>query len=303
MRRGLFGEAPPFTQLILVLFTMVACAMFFMFIGILLAPPILGIPLPQIMNMMGNGEAIHHLNLLRYMQTLQNISLFIIPALFVGYLFSGNVITYFGFRNVVSGKWFVAVFLAIVTVVPFINLLTSLNEMVIFPESLSWLEHKLRTMEDNAAELTKLFMTMDHVGWLFFNILMIAVLPAVGEELIFRGIAQKIFVRWTGNVHAGIIITAFLFSFIHLQFYGFFPRWLLGIIFGYMLVWSGSIWLPIFAHFLNNAMAVVVTYLTQKGYISEELGEYGSAWSAIPVTIVMTAACIWILWKMYKARR
>jgi hypothetical protein len=105
---------------------------------------------------------------------------------------------------------------------------------------------------------------------------MIAFLPAIGEELLFRGVIQRIFTSWTRNQHWGIWISAILFSALHMQFYGFIPRVFLGVLFGYLLVWSGSIWLPIIAHFINNAVAVVAMYLIDKGLLSQEIEEIGT---------------------------
>ena len=85
-----------------------------------------------------------------------------------------------------------------------------------------------------------------------------------------------------------------------MQFYGFLPRCLLGVMFGYLLVWSGTIWFPIFAHFVNNATAVILSYLIHKGAVSEEVEVFGSSWGDIPVTIVATAICGWVMWKMYR---
>ena len=109
------------------------------------------------------------------------------------------------------------------------------------------------------------------------NLLMVAVLAAVGEELIFRGILVKLFREWTGNIHLAVIIPALLFSTLHLQFYGFFGRLALGIILGYLFVWSGSLWVPIAVHFLNNAMAVIVSSLDHRGLISTDLESFGSS--------------------------
>ena len=105
---------------------------------------------------------------------------------------------------------------------------------------------------------------------------MIAIIPAIGEELLFRGVIQRIFTRWTRSNHWGIWIAAILFSALHMQFYGFVPRMLLGVLFGYLLVWSGSMWLPIIAHFLNNALAVIAMYMIDKELISPKVEEFGS---------------------------
>ena len=301
MPKKLFAGHPPITQLILTAFAMLTSMLLIGFIGMLLAPVLFGISMAEFMNIIAGGDVAGHLNVFRYMQTLYGISLFIVPALFLGYLFSETLSDYFGFGKILSVKYYFIVFLIVLTVVPFINLLASLNEMIVFPESLSWLETKLRMSEDSAQKMTKQFLDVEHIGGMLFNIFMIALLPALGEELIFRGVFQKIFVRWSGSIHVGIIISAFCFSAMHVQFYGFFPRWLLGCMFGYMLVWSGSIWLPIFAHFTYNALAVIVSYMTLKGYLSEEIAEYGSSPAHILVTVAATAVCGWLYWRMNKS--
>ena len=95
---------------------------------------------------------------------------------------------------------------------------------------------------------------------LLFTLLVVAVVPAIGEELLFRGYLQQKFGKWFGNMHTSIILTAFLFSAIHFHLDGFFPRFMLGILLGYMFLWSGSLWIPILAHFTNNAIAVIISY-------------------------------------------
>ena len=305
MRKGLFEDSLPFTQAIMLLFTMMTCFLLFTFIGMLFVPLILGIPFVELINSISGVNLLQNLNLMRYMQVLQHISLFIIPAFFAAYLFSGNTTGYLRLSRPQTLKpaiWFGAALLLMLAAMPFINLIIALNEMVVFPESMAGLEQRLRFAEEAAQQMVKLFLNVDHAGGMLFNIFMIAFLPALGEELIFRGVIQKIFARWTGNIHVAIIVTGFLFSLFHLQFYGFFPRWLLGVMFGYLLVWSGSIWLPIFAHFVNNAVAVFFSYLIQKGMISETIEEIGANRTDIPVTIVATVICACLLWKMYRSR-
>jgi len=338
MPKGLFAGASPFTQFIMLAFTMIACFLLFMFMGILLVPLILGLPLTELMNLLNGGISDQNLNLLRYIQILQGIGLFIIPAFIAACLFSEKPIQYLCLgRYLISdirypisdirypisetpkpetpkpetrnpkpetrnSKWFVATLFLMLAAMPCINLMAALNEMISFPKSLWGVEQWLKAFEEAARQTTESFLKVDSVGGMFFNIFMIAILPALGEELIFRGVLQRIFVRWTGNVHVGIIITGFLFSLMHMQFYGFFPRWLLGVMFGYLLVWSGTMWLPIFAHFINNAVAVILSYLIHKGVISESIEEFGSAGADVPVTILAAAICACLLWLMYRKR-
>jgi membrane protease YdiL (CAAX protease family) len=301
MQNGIFSGASPFSQLIMLLFTMASCFLLMMVAGLLLAPLILGIPITDLIN----GMTEQHLNLMRYLQILQGFGLFIIPALLAAYLFSGNAVNYLGLRRNVAAKWYCAAALMILAAMPLINLLAALNEMIVFPQSMAGLEQRLRDFEEAAQQTTKLFLEVDNAGGMLFNIFMIAVLPAIGEELICRGMLQKIFTRWTGNVHVSVVVSGFLFSLMHLQFYGLFPRWLLGVALGYMLVWSGTIWLPVFAHFVQNAVAVSLSYLIHQGTVSEEVEEFGTAWSDIPLTLATTvigAVCLWLLWKNSKKR-
>jgi membrane protease YdiL (CAAX protease family) len=301
MRKGLLGETAPFVQLIFALLTMMVCGLLLPFAGLLLAPLLFDIPLPDVFTILQNGNYDGYLDLLRYTQLLSSLSTFIIPALFLGYLFAGNTGDYYGIRYAAPGKWFIAALLVMLTAIPLINLLVWLNEMIVLPDSFSRLEQQFRASEDAARKITELLINVDNPGGLFFNIFLMAVLAALGEELIFRGMVQKMLTRWTGNVHIAVVVTGFLFSMMHMQFYGFLPRWLLGVMFGYMLVWSGSVWLPVFAHFVNNALVVVAGYMTHKDYLPEDIGNYGASWTDIPVTLISSAICAWILWKMHRS--
>jgi len=118
--------------------------------------------------------------------------------------------------------------------------------------------------EEQLKELTEYLTRFESIGGLLVGLIVIAVLPAVGEELVFRGLGQRMLHGITNNHHAGIWIAAFLFSFIHLQFYGFFPRFLLGALFGYIYYWSGNLWYPIFAHFVNNGFTLIMLYMYQQ---------------------------------------
>ncbi len=121
----------------------------------------------------------------------------------------------------------------------------------------------MRDSEDNAQKITGVLLDMKTVRALVFNLLFIGLVTAIVEEFLFRGVLQTIFVKWTGSVHAAVWITAILFSAFHIEFFGFLPRLLLGVFFGYFVAWSGSIWTGIWAHFINNGTAVLVTYLFQ----------------------------------------
>ena len=146
---------------------------------------------------------------------------------------------------------------------PLIEFLSNINQKMVLPPFLKW----MRDSEDNAQKLTDAMLQMKTFGDMVINVLLIGLLTAIVEEFMFRGCLQTIFVRWTKNTHAAVWITAILFSAFHMEFFGFLPRLMLGVLFGYFVAWSGSVWTSVWAHFINNGSAVIVTYLFQKKII------------------------------------
>jgi len=148
-------------------------------------------------------------------------------------------------------------------------------------------------------------LTMKTIGALLVNLLMLAVIPAIGEEFIFRGCLQRLFNQLTKNHHIAIWLTAIIFSSIHLQFYGFIPRMLLGAMFGYLFVWSNSLWLPILGHFLNNATAVITAYVyQQQGKSLEKLDEaQAGSWPVYLISLAGTAVVLWYFYTQSRRQR
>lgn len=271
-----FRGMKPFPQLMFSLFVIIVCFIVFMVLSLAVAIPLFGF------NSMLSLSDVSQLNnpetliILKFFQVVQAIGVFIIPPLVLGYLFYGNIADYLHLNKSFT---FTTLFLVIVIMFfasPFINFTGELNSNMHLPEWMSGIENWMRDSEDKAAKLTEAFLKVDSLWGLYFNIFMIAVLPAIGEELLFRGLIQRIFTRMTRNNHWGIWISAILFSALHMQFYGFIPRMLLGVLFGYLLVWSGSMWLPIAAHFINNGFAVVAMYMIDKEMMNPQVETFGA---------------------------
>jgi uncharacterized protein len=213
---------------------------------------------------------------LKYFQVVQSIGVFIVPPFILGWLFHGQIFDYLNLNRPINFESVLLVLVLSFAASPFINFIGEINANMQLPSWLSGVEIWMKNAEDKAAELTEAFLKVETLGGLFFNIFMVAFLPAIGEELLFRGVIQRIFTNWTRNYHWGIWISAFLFSALHMQFYGFIPRLFLGVLFGYLLVWSGSIWLPIIAHFINNGVAVIAMYMIDKKLLNPEIEDIGS---------------------------
>ena len=182
------------------------------------------------------------------MQLFSGVGLFITPTLFHAYL------TNFDFKLFKLSRQNTILVIAIMMLItPFIGLLLQWNMMIPFPE---W----LLQFDVNSEAIVTAFLQMNTIWDLFYTILVIAVVPAIGEELLFRGYLQQKLGNWLSNPHTAILITAFLFSAIHFHFQGMIPRFVLGVLLGYLFYWSNSLWLPILAHFVNNAQAVIFSY-------------------------------------------
>ena len=163
------------------------------------------------------------------------------------------------------------------------------NQNFVFPEALSGLESKLKAME-KLLEETSIFITQfDSIGQLLLGLVVVAVIPGIGEELVFRGLIQNHLFRITGNVHAAIWFAALLFSLFHLQFYGLVPRMFLGALFGYMYYFSGSLIYPMVAHFINNGFTLIMLYLYNIGQITFDIESTESLpWTQVLISAVIT---------------
>jgi membrane protease YdiL (CAAX protease family) len=215
----------------------------------------------------------------KIMQLAMSAGLFVVPPIVSAYLVSREPKAFLAVDKLPSARnaLFACVFM--ILAVPVINLLAEWNAAVQLPDNFAALEQWLRNAEDAAAAHTKQMMRTNTLGGLLSNIFLIALVPAIGEELFFRGMLQNYFVQWTRNAHLAVWLAAFIFSAFHLQFFGFLPRLLLGAYLGYLLVWSRSLWLPMLAHFVNNALAVIVYFLFENKYIDVNPDEIGKNYS------------------------
>ncbi len=186
----------------------------------------------------------------------------------------------------------------IVCIIPLISAAVAWNAGVHFPAALHDFEGWARAKEDQAAVLTQYLTRFPTVGRLLVGLLVVAVVPAVAEELTFRGVVQRNLVQWLGSRHAGVWLAAAIFSAIHVQFFGFVPRFLLGLVLGYLYEWSGNIAVPMAAHFTQNALQLVLVYLAQHGLLGwgfDPDSTEALPWSWVLASGVASAALLWVL--------
>ena len=242
---------------------------------------------------------------LKLAQLLQSIGLFIVPPIVLAILWSHKPLSMLKADKAPALKESLMVVVVMWAAIPAINLLGTLNQSIQLPDALSGMESTLKAMEAAAKVMTERMVTVDTWGGLFFTLVLIALVPAVGEELFFRGIIQQLLQSKMG-AHLAVWTTALIFSFIHFQFYGFIPRMLLGAWLGYLLVWGGSLWYPVIAHFINNATVVLFYFADRKGWISIDLETLGDKATSMYgyLSIITVAMLLAILQRrFYKLKR
>lgn len=205
---------------------------------------------------------------LMVLQAVNHMGTFFVPALAYWYFIERRTWSQFNARPTSAVAGLGLVILTVVAFMPFDGLVIEWNQNLHLPETLTPIEQWIRDKEKNLEGLTKYLTTFQTTGQLLVAVLVIAIIPGIGEEVLFRGVLQRNFSYWTGNPHVGIWLAAALFSAIHVQFLGFFPRMLLGALFGYLYLWSGNLWVPILAHFVNNGFTVFMVYLYQQKVVS-----------------------------------
>ena len=235
-------------------------------------------------------------------QGLSSVMMFVVPPIVYYYITrKENQLQELGFRSV-NEPWpfYILIGVALMFVsMPVTNQLSTWNEGFHLGGIFEKLGELMKELEGQAAALTEKMLTVDTFGGLLFNLLVIALIPAVGEELTFRGVLQQSLTRGLKNPHVAIFLSAAIFSFIHFQFLGFLPRMFLGILLGYMFYVSGSLWTSILMHFVNNGAAVVLYYLNHKGIINVDVDHFGavdSLWM-VGLSVVATIALIVWCWK------
>ena len=243
----------------------------------------------------------NHINMLKIGQAIGSILMFIAPPLILYGVTRNQPLRALGFKPI-SQVWVLLLGVALMFVsLPVTNQLTVWNEAMKLPAAFEQIEALMQQMEEMAGDFTERMLQVDTLWGLLFNLIVIALIPAIGEELTFRGVLQQWLVKGVKNPHIGILLAAAIFSFIHMQFYGFFPRMFLGMLLGYLFYYSGSLWVSILMHFVNNGSAVLIAYLEHKGLIETSAEEFGATDNLYLIlgSFVITVASIIIIQYKY----
>lgn len=280
-------------QIFLLLVTVIGGMFLFSVFGVLVAGLMYGFDMEAL-------KTPEYASYLRIVQAFNSVGTFMIPAFIFSYLSESN---WFSYGKMDKSPGYVMSNIVIVlslVILPVVLALAEWNEAWSLPETFSGLDKWLRETDKHNNELVRVMTRDPRVSILLLNIFVLAVLPAIGEELLFRGTMQTFLQKWTKSSHWAIWITAFVFSAIHFQISGFVPRMLIGAYLGYLFYWSGSLWLPILAHFMHNSMSLLSDYiLMRRGVDVDNMGFSDiHGWQYILViAIVLTTVGIYFLWR------
>jgi membrane protease YdiL (CAAX protease family) len=263
----------------------------------LVAAPLFGTSFSGILAKLSDFSDPSSAGLLRFFQFVQEFGVFIIPPLLAALFFSSRPAGYLKMDKASTLSVWVITFILMFISLPLISYTIMLNESMQLPAWMAGMETWMKETEEQAAQLTELFLADHSFQGYLLNLVMIAILPSIGEEFLFRGLFQQLFGEWFKNIHVAIIISSLLFGAMHMQFYGILPRTLLGIVLGYLCYYSGSIWVPVFAHFVNNAGALTISFL-EKNRITEsswqDFGSTESVWMAL-LSLILTFTGVWMV--------
>lgn len=240
---------------------------------------------------------------LRISAVLQDILTFIIPAVVTALMVTRRPAELLDLLQRPSVMSIVYVTAILFISIPLQENIIYWNYHIELPESLSAFEEAAHKMEDAAFGTMKTLLADTSVLSLIVNVLIIGVMAGLSEELLFRGCFQRLLTTGGVNIHAAVWIVAFCFSALHFQFFGFVPRMLLGAYFGYLLVWTGSVWVPVAAHILNNMMFVVTAWQQARLYgpatIDNEPSQW--PWPYAVLSAIGSALCMYGIYRLHGA--
>ncbi|MCW3462491.1 CPBP family intramembrane glutamic endopeptidase [Chitinophaga nivalis] len=286
---GYLKQSPNFLQF--VTFLGFFFGFFFLYIFALgsILPALTGHTIVEIQN--GDLTDPNLIGYLKITQLLYTIVVYFVPAAVFAYLWQPEPMRYLGLHTFPKAWPLVLGLMALICVLPFVGLTAEWNQTWKVPK-------EAREMQAQAEKLIQVMLRMPRLSDLFINLLLVSVVPAIGEELFFRGVLQRLILNSTRKVWLSVVITALVFSAIHGEMLGFMPRVVLGIILGAVYVISGNLWLAILVHVLNNGSQVVWMYLFQHGATTSDPAKDTpvSIWLAA-VSLLVTAGLLWALQK------
>lgn len=257
------NKYPPFVQLLIFLgIYLIFTFAFYLFALRVFLPNWFGLPAAALAG--GDYSDPHLVHVMKLFQFAYSIFSFLIPALIFMFLWHPKPFRFVGLGSRFNIGWALAGVIILFVSLPAVGWLSDLNKLIPFGPT-------IQAMQERAMKATKAMLNMPDGNSLGFDLLLIAIIPAIAEEFFFRGVLQRLFIRITRRPWGGILISAVVFSLFHGEMFGFFPRVALGLVLGFVYFFSGNLWYAVLIHFVNNGFQVVLVFLFQHHYITTDV--------------------------------
>ncbi len=295
-RKPILSGQSPFAMLIFSSLGVILIGFVFQLLGVFMATLFYDVSMAELLQSNGTPDK-NVIAAIKLLQIVGAMGTFVFSSLLISFFYTGSWVGYFQFGREVDWKSAVLLMLVMVIALPFVNFLTDINQRFEIP--FEGMEQYFRQMEERTEELMMTLVKADHIGVLLVNLFMIALIPAVGEELVFRGLIQRHLTDLFRNVHVAIVVASVIFSLVHFQIYSFLPRFFLGLILGYAFYFGKSIWYPIIAHLVNNTLGVLFYYFYMKELAGDSLEEIGTremmpASAFLSLAVIVAMMYVWV---------
>jgi len=290
-RKPVLSGHSPFAMLIFSSLGVILTGLVFQLIGMLLATLVYDISVFELLDITGeeNNKVI---SAVKFLQIIGALGTFVFSSMLISFFYTGSWLGYFSFGKTIRTGAVLLLIVIMVSALPAVNMLTDLNARLELP--FPGAENYLRQLEEQTQALMMALVRADNFWALLVNLFMIAIIPAVGEELVFRGLIQRHMTDLFRNGHVAVIVASVIFSLAHFQFYSFLPRFFLGMILGYAFYYGRSLWYPMIAHLVNNTLGVVFYYFYMKEAAGESLEDIGTM-ELMPVTALISLVAVGVL--------
>lgn len=295
MIKGTFSDQSPWFQFLMIFVLALLGALIFTFLGLFLLPVFFAVSFSDLFSIASDVANIP-IGMLKFLQGFSSIGTFFLPALVAAYLFSNSVSRYMSFSSFPDRPVWVVILVVVLTLSgnAISDTLFHISKELQWPDTFTALKNAVQSSEAASNAQISRFLEMHNFLDFMGVFLVMAILPAICEEALFRGVLQKVLKRVMNNTHLGIGLTALLFALMHLQFYTFLSIFVLGIILGYLKEWSGSLWVPMIMHLVNNGSIVVAVYFFGVDFNNTTAAEGWQLGYTIPGLLVF-AGCLLLL--------
>ena len=294
-----FEKISPWQKLLLLTGIIIFSSIIAGLSGLLIGKLFFDVDFATLATYISNPQTRQEVAFLKFYQFINQIGVFILPVMLFSFVVSPSAKKYLYLQNKPNITNLLVMGIVVFTVLPFINYLGEINQQMSFPDSLSWLEDWMKQKEEQVMMVTEVFLKTTSVWVLLVNIFIVALIPAIGEEILFRGVLLRLFNEISRNIHVAVFMSSLLFAAIHMQFYGFLPRMFLGMILGYSLVITRNLWVAIFIHFINNTASVIVYFLHYNGYLKIPMEDFGKTQNIAYITGSLLIT-IWLMIIVYQ---